>query len=290
MQCIIAVLATIFLLQTRPGFVQPVPASVPDVRMTCEAGRESVRPGETFMILCTLDIPRDFHVYWKSPGASGTPTEFQVGGGANLQVGETLYPRPAMFDDEAGRTYGYEGRTQFLVPVTVPADCPEGTVPITVKGRWLACRKACWRGEATRGIEVVVSSDTSSDERPEISRAARCMPIPLSSMDGASISLENSTLEIRGPIGRRGLPRLVPVEIPGVIHADPRISRDGEEFLVRIPYRLEPANSLGAEPRVEGLLLFGEERHDPSFAFTMLIPPAERGAGGEDTSNRRNAP
>jgi len=290
MQYIITTLAAGLLLLPRPGFVQPIPSSVPDVRMTCQAGQESVRPGATFMVLCTLDIPKDFHVYWKSPGASGTPTEFQVQGTEGLRIGETLYPRPGTFEDSAGRTYGYEGVTDFLVPVTVPDECPEGALTITVKAQWLACRKACWRGEATRGIELRVSRDSSDAPTPGISRAVRSIPSPLSDRPGTSISLASSAIEIKGPVGNMGLPAFIPVEIPGVILEEPHISGDTSDFVVRIPYRLEPGNSLGVKPRIEGLLLFGEERHDPSFVFTMPVPPAAEGAGREDPSNRRNAP
>ena len=290
MQYIIATLAAGSLMLARPGFVQPVPSSVPDVRMTCQAGQAAARPGETLMVLCTLEIPEGFHVYWKSPGAGGTPTEIQVEEAHGLLIGDTLYPRPSTFDDPAGRSYGYEGRTHFLVPVTVPEECPEGALSITMRAQWLACRKACWRGEATRGIELKVSKDTSESPISLLSYATRCIPLPLSDRPGTSMSLGTTEVVIKGPLGEMGLPGFVPGEVPGVILDDARISGDTSEFLVRIPYRLEPSNSLGVKPRIEGLLLFGDERHDPSFAFSMPVPPAEQGAGREDPVNRRNTP
>jgi DsbC/DsbD-like thiol-disulfide interchange protein len=290
MQYILAILAAGFLMLTRPSFVQPVPSSVPDVRMTCQAGQAAARPGDTFLVLCTLDIPDGFHVYWKSPGASGTPTEFQVEGTGGLLIGDTLYPRPSAFDDPAGRTYGYEGRTQFLVPVTVLEECPEGALAITVRAQWLACKKVCWRGEATRGIELKVSKDTVDDPISLFTQAVRCIPSALSDRPGTSMSLTASEVEIRGSLDGMGLPGFIPVEVPGVILDEARISGDTSDFLVRIPYRLEPGNSLGVKPRIEGLLLFGDERHDPSFAFSMPVPPAEQGAGREDPVNRRNTP
>ena len=290
MQYILAILAAGFLMLTRPSFVQPVPSSVPDVRMTCQAGQAAARPGDTFLVLCTLDIPDGFHVYWKSPGASGTPTDFQVEGTGGLLIGDTLYPRPSAFDDPAGRTYGYKGKTHFLVPVTVPSTCPEGVMAITVRAQWLACRKACWRGEMARGIELKVSKDTSESPISLLSYATRCIPLPLADRPGTSMSLTPSEVEIRGSLGGMGLPGFIPVEVPGVILDEARISGDTSEFLVRIPYRLEPGNSLGVKPRIEGLLLFGDERHDPSFAFSMPVPPAEQGAGREGPVNRRNTP
>ena len=43
--------------------------------------RSSVRwigPGQTFYLIVVLTPDDDWHVYWKNPGDSGMPTEFEV--------------------------------------------------------------------------------------------------------------------------------------------------------------------------------------------------------------------
>lgn len=68
-----------------------------------------------------LDLDPGWKTYWRVPGEAGIPPRIDFTGSKNLGHVEIVWPRPEVFDDEAGRTVGY--RDEMLLPLRItPAD------------------------------------------------------------------------------------------------------------------------------------------------------------------------
>ena len=56
--------------------------------------------------------------YWKNPGDSGVPPQFDWSKSKNLKHAEVLYPAPHRFDDGGGTAIGYDDEVLFPVKLT----------------------------------------------------------------------------------------------------------------------------------------------------------------------------
>jgi DsbC/DsbD-like thiol-disulfide interchange protein len=103
-----------------------------------------------------------FKTYWRSPGESGVPPEFDFSGSENLDRAEVLFPRPSQFVDASGVAIGYHDRVIF--PVRVVATDANKPVRLAVTMRYGACDKIC--------IPAVGSASLSLGGAPDSALAA----------------------------------------------------------------------------------------------------------------------
>lgn len=105
-----------------------IAGNVPQKSTTLRAGIEiKLQPG--------------WKTYWRYPGDSGVPPQFDFAGSENLAAAEVLYPAPHSFKDEAGTSIGYEGAVIFPVRVT-PRDASK-PVKLNAKIDYAVCEKLC---------------------------------------------------------------------------------------------------------------------------------------------------
>tara|TARA_Y100000589_G_scaffold202607_1_gene191110 strand:+ start:8082 stop:8921 length:840 start_codon:yes stop_codon:yes gene_type:complete len=273
MQCIM-LLCIALGLPVSPGLrLAPKVEPAPVLTFSVESGQSVMARGYDNTLLCTLEIPDGYHVYWKHPGASGAPTEIEVSTPAGYETGPMRWPRPETFDEPEGTTYGYAGRVTFIVPFrnTVPSPEPGEFV---VSARWLACKKACFMGSATATIRVAMFDHVYPEPTEAMQAAATRMPVPIADRPSTRVTLAADRLVISGPTDPAGPPGFIPGDVPGVLLGEPTLRGDEARFELVIPFELEPGNSLGHEPRIEGLLVFGMKPRDPSYDITMPIHPA----------------
>jgi DsbC/DsbD-like thiol-disulfide interchange protein len=96
--------------------------------------------------------------YWRYPGDSGVPPNFDFTGSENLKHAEVLYPAPHLFTDETGQSLGYKGTVIF--PLTITPQQEDKPVRLHVKVDYAVCEKLCVPAEGT--AELVLSGGESS--------------------------------------------------------------------------------------------------------------------------------
>ncbi len=90
-----------------------------------------------------LRLKPGFKTYWRHPGDSGVPPQFQFEGSSNLREAVVHYPAPRRFDDGAGGvSFGYLER-ELLLPLTVSAIDPSRPVTLKLKADYAVCEKLC---------------------------------------------------------------------------------------------------------------------------------------------------
>src|SRR5579884_3463520 len=95
-----------------------------------------------------MKLQPGWHTYWRYPGDSGVPPQFEFSGSENLKSATVLYPAPELHKDAAGETIGYQNDVIF--PVEVTAKDPRRPVTLHLSLDYAVCEKMCVpaKGEA----------------------------------------------------------------------------------------------------------------------------------------------
>lgn len=99
-----------------------------------------------------VKLAPEWKTYWRMPGDSGIPPQFDWSGSVNLTRADVAYPLPARFRDEAGETIGYHDEVLFAVAVT-----PEDTgrpVILKLNLAFAVCRDICIPARAEPLIDL----------------------------------------------------------------------------------------------------------------------------------------
>lgn len=94
-----------------------------------------------------------WHTYWRYPGDSGIPPQFDFSKSENLKAAKVLYPAPALHSDASGETIVYEKAVIF--PVEVTAQDPTRPVKLHLSLDYAVCENMCVpaKGEAELTLE-----------------------------------------------------------------------------------------------------------------------------------------
>lgn len=229
---------------------------------------------ESFTLGVRFKIAPHWHIYWKSPGDSGAPTEVEITAPEGFEVGPVLWPRPQRFEGPEGVTYGYEDEVMLLAPVTRVHRSQETTLEFTADAFWLVCRQQCLMGEATTSTTVQQNAGPLSvvGQHILLFRAwQRRVPTPLDEIEGAAIKFDGQTLRLVCPAEGHAEADFYPIETPGVSYGRVASSFAHGRVELVLPVTVKPRNALGKPLRLSGLVILGEEPTDPAYEFTLPL-------------------
>ncbi len=142
------------------GDTKSKPTKVNNVTVQAFADHEAIIPGETVNLAVSLKMDRKWHVYWRSPGGTGLPTEITWIAPDGFKIGETQFPIPDTHYDKTLKetSYIHEGTAVFLTPITAPDTAkPGATARFEVEVNWLACKKNCIPGSSKVSLEIPIA-------------------------------------------------------------------------------------------------------------------------------------
>ena len=121
-----------------------------------------VRPGDTIWAGVDLKMDPGWHTYWKNSGDSGIPTQIKWQLPPGVTAGEIHWPLPKKLPPVEVTTYGYEGETMLLVPLTLASNLNPGPFTLSANVSWLECQDQCIPGSATVTAQLTVGSETET--------------------------------------------------------------------------------------------------------------------------------
>ncbi len=132
------------------------------VRATLVASVDTAAPDQDFHVGVLLEMADHWHVYWTSPGNTGSPTRVSFSGDKErLSLGKASFPVPEVFDpkDPEFLSFGYSH--SVLIPATalVVEQPPGGKTVIKATASWLACKKTCIQGKAEVSLDLKVEKE-----------------------------------------------------------------------------------------------------------------------------------
>lgn len=277
-----AILAfTPILWSGTPLPVQPIPSELREqseehkghakVEIRSDVGW--VGSAQTFHVIMQITPDTGWHVYWKDPGASGAPTEFEVHAPEGYVVGDPLFPRPMTFHGDKGQTYGYNNPAAIFIPVTAPKIVHDGHVEIEVTTSWLACKKICVMGEQKNTLTIATNFLHQGPLHRDLQllRWTEALPKPLVDLESGTSVISGNQLHITGETNLRPI-QFIGVETKGIRFGTPsQMVFHGSTFRLPIPIYLDFSAIDGEEIIVEGLILFGRKSDDPSYVVHLTV-------------------
>jgi DsbC/DsbD-like thiol-disulfide interchange protein len=267
-----------------PGTTGPGKTGEQLVKVRSLVDSEDLRPGDTFHLVFVFDIEPGWHIYWQNPGSSGAPTVVQVKAPVGFTVGKTKFPRPEIFKDAEGQTYGHQRQTALFVEVTATDEVQAGKAHFSANLNWLVCKEACLMGRNQQTIDVAINPKTlpgapprqkpepSSD--PVVQQFQKRLPEELSRLDGADSKFDESVLTVRLPANSHSTATFYPIHSPGVTYGETTVKKEADALVLSIPVTVNPNNSLGEEMKVAGVVGLGDSKSldEPCYQFEIPLP------------------
>lgn len=154
------------------------------VTVQAYADREALVPGGRLNLAVSLKMDAGWHVYWRSPGGPGLPTQITWTAPRGFDVARTRFPVPeAKYDKLLKETsFIHEGTALFLTPIRVPTSAKPGSrVAFKLDARWLACKKNCIPGNVELSLTLPVAQPGAAPKpahRELFDEATEALPVP----------------------------------------------------------------------------------------------------------------
>ena len=116
------------------------------------AGRAGEEAGRSRVSGIQLRMDPGWKTYWRNPGDSGMPPEFDWTGSKNLKSAEVLYPAPRRFDDAGGVAVGYG--EDVLFPVKLTPERESEPIELKVAFSYGLCKDLCIPNEVNLSLNL----------------------------------------------------------------------------------------------------------------------------------------
>lgn len=115
-----------------------------NVRAELIAETATIPADGTLWVSLRLDLRPGWHTYWRNPGDSGEPTRIVWHLPAGVEASEILWLPPKRIPFGPLVNFGYEGRADHLVRLTVPQSwLSDAPLRVQAEASWLACEQIC---------------------------------------------------------------------------------------------------------------------------------------------------
>jgi thiol:disulfide interchange protein DsbD len=133
---------------------------------TLVLSESTAKPGDTVWAGVDLKMDPGWHTYWKNSGDAGLPTAISWQLPPGITAGDIQWPLPKKLPPVEVTTYGYEGETMLLVPLTIASNAPSGSITLTANLTWLECQDVCIPVKTSVTITLTIGSEgkTSADD------------------------------------------------------------------------------------------------------------------------------
>jgi DsbC/DsbD-like thiol-disulfide interchange protein len=127
--------------------------------------------------------------YWRNPGDSGVPPDFDFTGSENMARASVAYPAPQRHDEDGAEVFGW--RDGVIFPLTVEPKDPSKPVTLDLTLRYAACEKICIPSEGRMRL-TLAPAGAQTPQAARIARWAALTPRPASEA-GVKFSMEPVT-------------------------------------------------------------------------------------------------
>ena len=103
-----------------------------------------------------VELEPDWKTYWRMPGDSGIPPQFDWAGSENSAAIEVGFPVPRRFNDAGGETIGYHDQVVF--PVFVKPEKLDAAVSLQLNMFFAVCKDVCIPAKATAEAALEASA------------------------------------------------------------------------------------------------------------------------------------
>ena len=144
-----------------------VPAHAADESPWSEDIRSAIRliagantNADTLRAGIEIKLRPGWKTYWRYPGDSGVPPQFDFSGSENLKNAKVLFPAPRLFSDETGQSLGYKDRV--ILPLVISPQQPGKPVRLRLKADYAVCEKLCVPAEGRAELTLAAGNSAQN--------------------------------------------------------------------------------------------------------------------------------
>ncbi len=184
-------IALLFLLTLAQSVLgqTPDPDELISVRLFSEAS--TIKRGDSVWLGVEIEIEKDWHIYWKTSGETGLPTEIEWTISLDAKIEPTLYPTPYFYEYQGSASYAYKEKILLLTKLNLPVEgeTPGGVILVQCDLSALVCNEFnCLPYGKELSLELPIGVKTVLDSKfvEKISAAEKKYPIAMPS--GSNVS------------------------------------------------------------------------------------------------------
>lgn len=120
------------------------------------------QPDGSRMAAIEIDLAPGWHTYWRVPGDSGIPPEFDWSGSTNIKSIAYLWPRPRIITSSGDLTFGYSDR--LVLPVLLVPERPDQAMDLSVQTYLGVCAEICQQASPALATRIAPDAPSRSAE------------------------------------------------------------------------------------------------------------------------------
>ena len=105
-----------------------------------------------------IELEPEWKTYWRMPGDTGIPPQFDWAGSKNTNAIEVMFPVPSRFRDVSGESIGYHNKVLF--PVSIKPQNADDTVQLQLNMFFAVCKEICIPAKAK--ADLLLNSSTTN--------------------------------------------------------------------------------------------------------------------------------
>lgn len=140
-------------------------------------GMAKTADGEQPMAGIQLRMDDGWKTYWRNPGDSGVPPQFNWSGSTNLKEARVLYPAPHRFADANSTAIGYSGEVIF--PVKLIAERPGEPIELKLAFEFGLCKSLCIPNDAKLSLKLEPGATLNEADAKLLNAALDLVPQPV---------------------------------------------------------------------------------------------------------------
>lgn len=111
-----------------------------------------------------VTLQKDWHIYWRNPGDSGIPTDFEWDLPEGFKSPKIFWPIPKSFELDDLVSYGFDNQVLFIAELEVPQNFRNQKIQLIVQLKSLICKSICIPFDTSFTLEIDLSHDHFADE------------------------------------------------------------------------------------------------------------------------------
>ncbi len=209
-----------------------------------------------------------WHMFWTNPGDSGAPPEVKAILPAGWKLGEPIWPRPRILDDDHETVFVHEGEWAWLLPIHSDSAGATPNFEVELQLKWMACQDACVVGRTSVRVAAPTGDLTPLPHQMD----GGSYPTTLAAGDSAKVVDHVLHLDL-ADTGHGSATFLQGVD-PGVdvVGSNP-VACTVEQGRITLAndLRIRANNARGKPLAIHGLVLLGTKISDPCIAIRLPI-------------------
>jgi DsbC/DsbD-like thiol-disulfide interchange protein len=148
-----------------------------DSKLRLFGGTVTTRDGEQLFAGIQLRMDDGWKTYWRNPGDSGVPPQFDWSGSKNLKEAKVLYPAPYRFADASSTAVGYSSEVVF--PVKLIAERPGEPIELKLGFDFGLCKSLCIPNAVKLSLKLEPGATLGEADAKLLNAALDLVPQPV---------------------------------------------------------------------------------------------------------------